>query len=109
MPKKQLDTLTEPMYYTLIALQQPRCGIEISEFVLRITQDRVKLVPGTLYTMLSKFEHEGMIEEIQVDGRKRTYLITKKGKQMLREEYTRLSTMIEEGKKWIEVKVDEIS
>ena len=32
MPKKQLDTLTEPMYYTLIALMTPKCGIEITEF-----------------------------------------------------------------------------
>lgn len=101
MPKKQLDTLTEPMYYTLLALLTPRCGIEISEFVLELTQGRVRLVPGTLYTMLSKFESEGMIQEMSVDGRKRTYEITDKGTAMLREEYQRLTTMILEGKKWL--------
>ena len=55
MPKKQLETLTEPMYYTLLALLQARCGMEITEFVLTLTKGRVHLVPGTLYTMLSKF------------------------------------------------------
>ena len=102
MPKKQLDTLTEPMYYTLVALLSPRCGIEITEFVLEITHGRVRLVPGTLYAMLSKFESEKMIGETGVDGRKRTYQITDKGKDMLIEEYRRLKTLMEEGKPWME-------
>ena len=102
MPKKQLDVLTEPMYFTLIALLAPRCGIEITEFVLGITDGRVRLVPGTLYTMLSKFENEKMIVETQVDGRKRTYQITEKGKMMLLDEYKRLRTMLEEGRVWMD-------
>ncbi|WP_416325364.1 PadR family transcriptional regulator [[Eubacterium] hominis] len=102
MPKKQLDTLTESMYYTLIALLSPRCGIEITEFILELTHGRVRLVPGTLYTMLSKFESEGMIDEIQVEGRKRTYLISPMGKDRLKEEYERLRQMIEEGAQWME-------
>lgn len=102
MPKKQLDTLTEPMYYTLIALLTPRCGIEITEFVMEITAGRVKLVPGTLYTILSKFENEEMIEEIRVEGRKRTYEITDKGRDMLIEEYKRIKAMMEEGSEWME-------
>ena len=53
MPKKQLETLTEPMYYTLIALLEARCGMEITEFVLTLTQGRVHLVPGTLYTTIA--------------------------------------------------------
>lgn len=102
MPKKQLDTLTESMYYTLIALLTPRCGIEITEFVMELTKGRVRLVPGTLYTMLSKFESEEMIQEIQVEGRKRTYVITERGKRMLKDEYQRLKLMIEEGTAWME-------
>lgn len=102
MPKKQLETLTEPMYYTLIALLQPRCGIEISDFVKELTKERVHLVPGTLYTMLSKFESEAMIEEIETSGRKRTYQITAKGKAMLEAEYHRLKTMLLEGQAFID-------
>lgn len=97
MPRNKLESLTEPMYYTLIALKQPRCGIEITDFVLTITHHRVKLGPGTLYTMLSKFMDEQMIDEVAVDGRKRTYLINEKGLTMLKSEYERLTTMLEEG------------
>ena len=85
MPKKQLDTLTEPMYYTLIALMTPKCGIEITEFVRDLTQGRVRLVPGTLYAILSKFESEELIDEVMLEGRKRIYQITEKGKVMLME------------------------
>lgn len=103
MPRNKLENLTEPMYYTLIALKQPRCGIEITEFVLQISKDRVKLGPGTLYTMLSKFLEESMIYELKMDGRKRTYQITEKGINMLEEEYHRLHCMLEEGKPYMEV------
>lgn len=107
MPRKQLDTLTEPMYYTLIALLNPRCGVEITDFVLALTSDRVCLVPGTLYTMLSKFESENIIEEVHVEGRRRTYVITGKGKAMLKEEYIRLKKMITEGEPWLSRYKDE--
>lgn len=32
------------------------CGTEITEFVARKTRDRVRLGPGTLYTLLGKFQ-----------------------------------------------------
>lgn len=102
MPKVKLDQLTEPMFYTLIALLEARCGIEITEFVLKITHQRVRLGPGTLYTMLSKFSDEKMIEEVSCQGRKRTYQITEKGIAMLNNEYARLSKMIEESKPFME-------
>ena len=96
MPKKQLETLTEPMYYTLIALLEPRCGMEITEFVLTLTSGRV-------HTMLSKFETEQMIREIEADGRKRIYMITEKGRGMLVMEYRRLKTMLQDGEDWIKL------
>lgn len=102
MPKVKLDQLTEPMFYTLIALLEARCGIEITEFVLKITHQRVRLGPGTLYTMLSKFSDEKIIEEVSCQGRKRTYQITEKGIGMLNSEYARLSKMIEESKPFME-------
>ena len=49
MPKKQLETLTEPMYYTLIALLQARCGMEITEFVLKLTRGRVHSTGNPVY------------------------------------------------------------
>ena len=58
-----------------------------------ISKGRVKVGPGTLYALLSKFEKENMIRETEVQGRKRSYIITDKGKEILRDEYRRLITI----------------
>ena len=95
MPKKAMETLTESMFYVLMSFMgKEMCGIEIAEFVERKTKGRVRLGPGTLYTILGKFEEEHFIEEIQVEGRKRTYRITEKGIQAYRDEVTRLRMCI---------------
>ena len=55
MPRVQLKTLTEQMYYVLLALQDVRYGSEISQYVKELTNQRIQLGPGTLYAILSKF------------------------------------------------------
>ena len=98
MPGREKGPLTEPMYYVLMAfLDREMCGTEITEFVARKTTGRVKLGPGTLYTLLAKFQDEGLIAEISVDGRKRTYQITDKGLDAFQEELDRLRTCVTDG------------
>ena len=95
MAKKTLEILTESMFYVLMSfIGKEMCGIEIAEFVEKKTGGRLKIGPGTLYTILGKFEEEKFIEEIQVEGRKRTYRITEKGLQAYREEVLRLRQCI---------------
>jgi len=98
MGSRERGALTEPMYYILMSfLKQDRCGIEITEFVERRTRGRVRLGPGTLYTLLGKFQEEGLIEETEVEGRKRTYRLTDKGRQAYREELERLRACVADG------------
>lgn len=98
MGGKERGPLTEPMFYILMSfLKQERCGIEITEFVAQKTHGRVRLGPGTLYTLLSKFQEEKLIEETQVYGRKRTYRLTFKGRQAYIEELERLKACIHDG------------
>lgn len=99
MPRVQLKTLTEQMYYVLLALKKERYGVEITQYIDQLTNHRIKLVLGTLYAILSKFEEENIIQEMNSEGRKRSYLITQKGLHMLEEEYQRLLMMIEDTKK----------
>ena len=96
--REQFQTLTEPMYYILLSLLKPSCGVDIMESVERISKGRVKVGPGTLYALLGKFEKEKMIVEVEVVGRKRTYEITEKGRQILVEEYKRLLVLVEDGR-----------
>ncbi len=91
MAKKPLDTMTESMFYTMLALScGPRCGIDITQDISRLTDKRIILGPGTLYTILSKFLEVGYIRQVDLDGRKRTYEITDKGIGALNDELSRL-------------------
>ena len=98
MAGQEKGPLTEPMYYVLMSfLRRERCGTEITGFVEEKTQGRVKLGPGTLYTLLAKFQEEGLIAETGVDGRKRTYRITDKGLAVFQEELERLRACVTDG------------
>ena len=95
MPRKSMDTLTESMFYVLMALMTgPLCGIDIAEFIENRTKGRLQMGPATLYTILGKFEKEKYIRETAVEGRKRTYEITGKGFEAYREELKRLKQCV---------------
>lgn len=98
MGGKERTALTEPMFYVLMALlRREVCGIEIAEFVEKKTGGRLRLGPGTLYTLLGKFEEERLIQEIWTEGRRRTYRITDKGREVYREELERLRACVRDG------------
>ena len=98
MGKRAFESLTETMFYVLMAfLRQERCGIEAAEFIQSKTHGRLVLGPGTLYTILSKFEEEQLIQETAVEGRKRTYRITEKGRRLYHEELERLRSCMADG------------
>ncbi len=95
MPKKAMDILTESMFYVLMALcRGEMCGIDAAAFVEERTRGRVQLGPATLYTVLGKFEKEKYIKEVRVEGRKRTYRITDKGRKAFEEELARLKQCV---------------
>ncbi len=101
MPREQFQNLTEPMYYILISLLEERCGVDIMAAVDEISRGRVKIGPGTLYALLGRFEKEEIIRETEVIGRKRSYIITNKGLEILKEEYNRLILLVKDGESFL--------
>ena len=97
MAREQFQTLTEPMYYILLALTDECCGVDIMEKVKHSSHGRVLVGPGTLYAMLAKFEENGVIRLTASEGRRKSYIITDKGSETLQEEFNRLKTMVEDG------------
>ena len=73
MAREKFKTLTEQMYYVLIALQEERCGVDVMEVVREMTNQRIKLGPGTLYSLLGDFQREGFMKETTNSGSKRRY------------------------------------
>ena len=98
MAREQFQTLTEPMYYILLTLMEECCGVDIMEKVKEISHGRVLVGPGTLYAMLAKFEENGVIQMTTSEGRRKSYIITDVGREMLQKEYDRLMIMVEDGK-----------
>lgn len=91
LAKKSLEILTETMFYVLMAfLKADMCGTDVAAFIDRKTKGRIQMGPGTLYTILAKFQSEGLLEETEIQGRKRTYRITERGRRIYAEEVERL-------------------
>ena len=97
MKKEPVRNLTEPMYYILLILQTPNHGYGIMQRVKELTRGRVEIGAGTLYSLLSKFNDEALIEIASQGERKKTYRITKKGYEVLKEEHQRLQTLVKDG------------
>lgn len=99
MGKMQLHELSESMFYLLLALKQECHGYGIMQKVLENSSGRVKMGAGTLYALLARFENDEYIKIVEDDGRKKVYIITEKGKDLLTEELIRLNSMIADAKK----------
>lgn len=90
MPREKFHTLTEQMFYVLLCLKDECYGMDILDRVPSMTGGRVTVGSGTLYNLLEQFLAEKMIRETKVEGRRRSYILTPKGKEMLDKEYARI-------------------
>ena len=86
MPRAKFKTLTEQMFYVLLCLKKECYGLDILDRVPQMTEGRVNVGSGTLYNLLEQFLESEMIVETKVEGRRRSYILTDKGKDMLKKE-----------------------
>ena len=90
VPRAKFQTLTEQMFYVLLCLKNECYGMDILDRVPAMTANRVSVGSGTLYNLLEQFLAEGFIQETKVEGRRRSYILTDKGREMLDKEYERI-------------------
>lgn len=96
MARAKFQTLTEQMFYILLCLKHECCGMDILDKVPAMTGRRVNVGSGTLYNLLEQFLEAELIRETKVEGRKRSYLLTEQGREMLDREYRRLCAQAED-------------
>ena len=94
MARAKFQTLTEQMFYTLLCLKEECYGMDILDRIPAMTNHRVNVGSGTLYTLLEQFLEAEMIRETKVEGRRRSYILTDKGREMLEKECERLSAQL---------------
>ena len=80
MARDQLQRLSEPMYYLLLTLLEENHGYAMMHDIEMISKGRVKVGTGTLYTLLARFEKEGIIRATRSLERKKYYIIHKREK-----------------------------
>jgi len=91
--REKYQTLTEQMFYILICLTKESCGVDIMKKVDELTNGRVIIGPGTLYSLLDNFVKEKIIIETKIENRKKNYVITSLGAEMLEKEYLRVTKL----------------
>ena len=95
LQKKNIP-LTETLYYTLLAVTEPRHGYAIIQYVRELTKGRIILGTGTLYTMVGRLQADELIA-IVPGGEKKAYQITEAGLELLKAEMKRLTEQLEDG------------
>ncbi|MEN2465437.1 PadR family transcriptional regulator [Ornithinibacillus sp. FSL M8-0202] len=92
--------LSQATYYILLSLREVRHGYGIMQDVEAVSKGEVTMGPGTLYGALSKLEKQQVIEKavVQDDERRKYYQLTSLGKEVLRLEYRRLKSLVENAK-----------
>lgn len=97
--KKKYCPMTETTFYTLLALLSPNHGYGIMKFVLELTDERVRMGTGTLYTMLGRLVEDQMIQVMSEEDGKKTYQITELGETLLNMEQERIKKQCENGER----------
>ncbi len=93
---RKLSPLTEASFYVLLAFHKPNHGYGVIKDVLLMTNDRLKLAPGTLYGVITSFLKHNIIELDSIEGskKKKTYKITESGKELLEFETNRIKELL---------------
>jgi len=90
--------LTESRFYILLTLIKPLHGYGIIQEVKVLSKGSVKLGPGTVYGALSTLEKDKLIEKVRENGRRKEYLLTRKGAEVLLAQINRVEIMRDNGK-----------
>lgn len=90
--------LTESTTYILMALAEPLHGYALMQKVEEMSQGTVKIGPGTLYGAFSQLEKEGLIKMVKEANRRKSYLLTAKGRSVLQEHLRRTEILVTNGR-----------
>ena len=102
--RKVYVPMTETGFYILMCLKEEAHGYSIVQRVEAMTEGAVKISPGTMYGSLSKMEKDGLIRFVREEEKRKIYVITDLGKQVLDLEMKRIARLY---RNMMEVRQDE--
>jgi len=85
--------MTETGFYILLCLKEANHGYGIVQRVKQLTEGDIVLTPGTMYGSLSKMEKDGLIRFVREEEKRRIYVITELGSDVLALEMKRIDRL----------------
>lgn len=91
--KKVYVPMTETGFYILLCLRKEAHGYSIVQQVEKLTDGEIRISPGTMYGSLSKMEKDGLISFVREEDKRKIYIITDLGRQVLDLEISRIKRL----------------
>lgn len=91
--RKVYVPMTETGFYILFSLRKENHGYGVVQEVERLTNGEIRLAPGTMYGSLSKMENDKLIKFIREEDKRKIYVITELGSEVLDLELKRIKRL----------------
>lgn len=85
--------MTETGFYILFCLQEEMHGYNVGKKVKEMTGGEISITPGTMYGSLSKMEKDGLIRFVREEEKRKLYVITELGREILEIEIKRIERL----------------
>ena len=93
---KKTEQLTDSMFYIMAVLTKPKHGYAIMNLIEEATEGAISIGPASMYTIIKKLlKQEWIYLHDGSDSRRKTYLLTEKGREVLEEDVKLRKLMIQ--------------
>ena len=96
--KRVYIPMTETGFYILYFLQNEMHGYNIIQKARKMTNEEIIISAGTMYGSLSKMEKDGLIKFTKEEDKRKFYIITELGKEVLTIELKRIERIYKNSK-----------
>lgn len=91
--RKVYVPMTETGFYILLCLRRESHGYGVIQQVEALTQGDIRISPGTMYGSLSKMEKDGLIRFVREEDKRKVYVISELGSEVLDLEMKRIDRL----------------
>jgi len=100
--------LTETTHYILLSLLEPAHGYIMMQKVEKLSNQTVKIAAGTMYGAIENLLKQKLIKAVKsTDKRRKTYVITEKGIEVLRRDCERMKHITQITEKLLPITMSE--
>lgn len=91
--RKVYVPMTETGFYILLCFREESHGYNVIRKVEELTGGEIRISPGTMYGSLSKMEKDGLIHFVREEEKRKIYVISDLGRQVLELEMKRIERL----------------